>query len=358
MEVLVSHRTPVLWNSRSKNGNYKEFISCQPFYFNGAVGAIGLIRSFDQPIQYSLVSRCAKETKVHLLLKNMQVISGLSWNYSEKRNCMPSSLNVISGYISCNFLVHLKSISKDLCWTCPIEAVKNWTSPTTPTEVRQFLGLAGYYRRFIKAPILRLPEGNDNFIVYCDASLQGLGVVLIQREKVIAYASRQLKSHEENYTTHDLDIRSVIIRSLNFGDTIIRCLSRKKKRLKPLRVRALILTVIHKTTISNPRSQNEAIKEENVKNDEHMRNDKSFEILAEYVASVLTCSSVLVFKADCQKAIRLIGTTGHSMLEMGKDNMDFVSKYQNLNLDMMTYGSLVDRLTKSAHFIPIRATDD
>ncbi|GJS85514.1 reverse transcriptase domain-containing protein [Tanacetum coccineum] len=129
-----------------------------------------------------------------------------------------------------------------------IEAVKNWTSPTTPTEVRQFLGLAGYYRRFIEgfskiakpltkltqknksyiwgeeqesafqllkqklceAPILALPEGNDNFVIYCDASLQGLGAVLMQREKVIAYASRQLKPHEENYTTHDLELGAVI----------------------------------------------------------------------------------------------------------------------------------------------------
>ncbi|GJT09898.1 putative reverse transcriptase domain-containing protein [Tanacetum coccineum] len=91
-----------------------------------------------------------------------------------------------------------------------IEAVKNWTSPTTPTEVRQFLGLAGYYRRFIEAPILALPEGNDDFIVYCDASLQGLGAVLMQREKVIAYASRQLKPHEENYTTHDLELGAVV----------------------------------------------------------------------------------------------------------------------------------------------------
>ncbi|GKB34902.1 putative reverse transcriptase domain-containing protein [Tanacetum coccineum] len=84
----------------------------------------------------------------------------------------------------------------------------------TPTEIHQFLGLAGYYRRFIKdfskiakqnlceAPILALPEGNDNFVVYCDASHQCLGAVLMQREKVIAYASRQLKPNEENYTTY------------------------------------------------------------------------------------------------------------------------------------------------------------
>ncbi|GJX42880.1 putative reverse transcriptase domain-containing protein [Tanacetum coccineum] len=94
-----------------------------------------------------------------------------------------------------------------------IEAVKNWASPTTPIEVRQFLGLAGYYRKFIKAPILALPEGNDDFIVYYDASHQGLGAVLMQKEKVIAYAyaSRQLKPHEENYITHDLELGAVHI---------------------------------------------------------------------------------------------------------------------------------------------------
>ncbi|GKA41873.1 putative reverse transcriptase domain-containing protein [Tanacetum coccineum] len=91
-----------------------------------------------------------------------------------------------------------------------IEAVKNWTSPTTPTEICQFLGLAGYYWRFIEAPILPLPEGNDDFVVYCDASHQGLGVVLMQREKVIAYASRQLKPPEENYTAHDLELGAVV----------------------------------------------------------------------------------------------------------------------------------------------------
>ncbi|GJT75583.1 putative reverse transcriptase domain-containing protein [Tanacetum coccineum] len=91
-----------------------------------------------------------------------------------------------------------------------IEAGKNWASPTTPTEFCQFLGLTGYYRRFIQAPILALPEGNDDFVVYCDASLQGLGAILIQKEKVIAYASRQLKPYEENYTTHDLELGAVV----------------------------------------------------------------------------------------------------------------------------------------------------
>ncbi|GJT13131.1 putative reverse transcriptase domain-containing protein [Tanacetum coccineum] len=125
-----------------------------------------------------------------------------------------------------------------------IESIKDWTSPKSPTEIRQFLGLAGYYRRFIEgfskiakpmtkltqkkvkfewgdkqetafqllkqklcsAPILALPEGSEDFIAYCDASKKGLGAVLMQREKVISYASRQLKIHEKNYTTHDLEL--------------------------------------------------------------------------------------------------------------------------------------------------------
>ncbi|GJV03968.1 putative reverse transcriptase domain-containing protein [Tanacetum coccineum] len=88
-----------------------------------------------------------------------------------------------------------------------IEAIKNWAAPTTPTEVRQFLGLAGYYR---SAPILSLPEGSEDFVVYCDASPKGFGAALMQREKVIAYASRQLRKNEENYTTHDLELGAVV----------------------------------------------------------------------------------------------------------------------------------------------------
>nr|GFA27830.1 putative reverse transcriptase domain-containing protein [Tanacetum cinerariifolium] len=129
-----------------------------------------------------------------------------------------------------------------------IESIKYWACPKTPTEIRQFLGLACYYQRLIEgflkiaksmtkltqkgvkfdwgekekaafqlikqklgsAPILALPKGSEDFMVYCNASHEALGAVLMQREKVIAYASRQLKIHEKNYTTHDLELGSVV----------------------------------------------------------------------------------------------------------------------------------------------------
>nr|GFC67018.1 putative reverse transcriptase domain-containing protein [Tanacetum cinerariifolium] len=65
-------------------------------------------------------------------------------------------------------------------------------------------------RKLCSAPILALPEGSENFVVYCDASHKGLGAVLMQKEKVIAYASCQLKVHEKNYTTHDLEFGAVV----------------------------------------------------------------------------------------------------------------------------------------------------
>src|ERR1043166_9111822 len=146
------------------------------------------------------------------------------------------------------FLGHVVNESGIHVDPAKIEAIKKWEALKTPTEVRSVLGLAGYYRRFIEnfskialpltqltqkskefvwgekqeqafqtlkqrlcnAPILTLPDGNENFVVYCDASHQGLGCVLMQNGKVIAYASRQLKIHEKNYTTHDLELGAVI----------------------------------------------------------------------------------------------------------------------------------------------------
>ncbi|GJT71309.1 putative reverse transcriptase domain-containing protein [Tanacetum coccineum] len=156
-----------------------------------------------------------------------------------------------------------------------IEVIKNWKAPRTMTEVCSFLGLARYYRRFIEnfskdklcnAPVLALSDGPEDFIVYCDASGIGLGCVLIQRGKVIAYVSRQLEIHEKNYTTHDLELGAVVFalkiwRHYLYGtkslfsdydyeicyhpgkaNVVADALSRKE-RVKPNRVRAINITL-------------------------------------------------------------------------------------------------------------------
>ncbi|KAD3067073.1 hypothetical protein E3N88_34953 [Mikania micrantha] len=88
-----------------------------------------------------------------------------------------------------------------------IEAVKNWETPKASTEgEKQEAAFNLLKQKLCTAPILSLLEGCDDFVVYCDASKQGLGCVWMQREKVIAYASRQLKVHEKNYTTHGLEL--------------------------------------------------------------------------------------------------------------------------------------------------------
>jgi hypothetical protein len=129
-----------------------------------------------------------------------------------------------------------------------VEAVSKWKQPSNVSEVQSFLGMVGYYRRFIKgfssiarpmtkllkkdnkfvwipkceesfqvikkklttAPVLTLPDIHQSFVIFCDASRQGLGCVLMQNEKVITYASRLLKPHEQNYPTHDLELAAIV----------------------------------------------------------------------------------------------------------------------------------------------------
>ncbi|GJW50542.1 putative reverse transcriptase domain-containing protein [Tanacetum coccineum] len=221
-------------------------------------------------------------------------------------------------------------------------------------KIRTFLGLVGYYRRFIEgfskiakpmtkltqkkvkfvwgdkqeatfqllkqklcsAPILALPKGSKDFIAYCDASIKGLGAVLMQREKVIAYASRQLKIHEKNYTNHAMEHGAVVFalkiwrhylygtkctmftdhKSLQYiidqkernmrqrhwlellsdydckicyhprkANIVADALSRKERN-KPLRVRALVMTIGLNLPKQILNAQTEARKPKNIKN--------------------------------------------------------------------------------------------
>ncbi|KAA0059244.1 pol protein [Cucumis melo var. makuwa] len=120
------------------------------------------------------------------------------------------------------FLGHVVSsegVSVDLA---KIEVITSWPRPSTVSETHSFLGLAGYYRspacessfqelkqKLVSAPVLTVPDGSGSFVLYNDASKKELGCVLMQQGRVVAYASCQLKSHEQNYPAHDLELAAV-----------------------------------------------------------------------------------------------------------------------------------------------------
>ncbi|GKE34849.1 putative reverse transcriptase domain-containing protein [Tanacetum coccineum] len=318
-------------------------------------------------------------------------------------------------------------------------------------EIRQFLGLAGYYRRFIKgflkiakpmtkltqkkvkfvwgdkqeaafqllkqkscsAPILALPEGSEDFIAYCDASIKGFGDVLMQREKVIVYASRQLKIHEKNYTTHDLELGAVefalkIWRHYLYGtndydckiryhsgkaNVVVDALSRKE-RIKPLRVQALVMTIGLGLPKQILNAQTEARKPKNIKNEDVggmlIENSKDPEKLRteklEPHADGTLClngRSWLPCYGDLRTVIMHESHKSKYSIYPGSDKkyqdmkklywwpnikadiatywdnimMDFVTRLPKSSQGYNTIWVIVDRLTKSAIFVPIRETD-
>ncbi|GJR98912.1 reverse transcriptase domain-containing protein [Tanacetum coccineum] len=361
-----------------------------------------------------------------------------------------------------------------------IESIKDWTSPKSPTEIRQFLGLAGYYRRFIEgfskiakpmtkltqkkvkfewgdkqeaafqllkqklcsAPILALPEGSEDFIAYCDASKKGLGAVLMQREKVISYASRQLKIHEKNYTTHDLELGAVVFalkiwrhylygtkctvftdhkslqhildqKELNMrqrrwlellsdydcdiryhpgkANVVADALSRKERE-PPLRVRALVMTISLDLPKQILNAQTEARKPENIKNEdvrgmlvENAKNPEAIrtEKLEPRTDGTLCLNgrSWLPCYGDLRTVIMHESHKSKYSIHPGSDKMyqDMKKLYwwPNMKADIATYVSkyltcaklpktsqgydtiwvIVDRLTKSTIFTPMRETD-
>ncbi|GJX00571.1 putative reverse transcriptase domain-containing protein, partial [Tanacetum coccineum] len=306
-------------------------------------------------------------------------------------------------------------------------------------------------------PILSLPEGSEDFVVFCDASLKGFGAVLMQREKVIAYASRQLRKNEENYTTHDLELGAVVfalrlwrhylygtkctvytdhkslqyildqkelnmrqrrwIELLSDYDCVIRyhpgkanvvadALSRKDK--EPIRVRALVVTVHNNLPEQIRNAQVEACKEENIgaegfrgegepfevrsdgtkclkgrvwlplfgglrglimleshksKYSIHPGSDKMYHDLrklywwpnmkadiATYVSKCLTCAKV---KAEHQKPSGLLQQPEIPVWKWERITMDFITKLPRTPSGYDSIWVIVDRLTKSAHFIPM-----
>ncbi|GJT16906.1 putative reverse transcriptase domain-containing protein [Tanacetum coccineum] len=237
----------------------------------------------------------------------------------------------------------------------------SWKAPRTSSEVRSFLGLAGYYRRFIEdfskiaksltvltrksktydcgeeqenafqtlkdklcnAPVLSLTDGPEDFMVYCDASGLGLGCVLMQRGNVIAYASRQLKIHEKNYTTHylELELFSDYDCEIRYhpgkADVVADALSRKE-RVKPKRVRAMNMTF------------QSSIKDR-----------------------ILAAQKEVSLKGDMRTLIMDEAHKSKYFVHPGADKMYYDLRDRTSDgYDIIWI--IVDRLTKSAHFLPMR----
>ncbi|GJZ16051.1 putative reverse transcriptase domain-containing protein [Tanacetum coccineum] len=110
---------------------------------------------------------------------------------------------------SIQFLGHMIDIKGVHVDPAKIKAIKNWATPTTPIE-EEDEAFQLLKQKLCRSPILALSEGTKDFVVYCDASLKGFGELLMQWEKVITYASRELKTHEKNYTTHNLKLGAVV----------------------------------------------------------------------------------------------------------------------------------------------------
>ncbi|GJX70932.1 putative reverse transcriptase domain-containing protein [Tanacetum coccineum] len=257
-------------------------------------------------------------------------------------------------------------------------------------------------------PILALPKGADDFVVYCDVSKQGFGCVLMQRNKVIAYASRQLKIYEKNYTTHDLELGTVIRYHPGKANVVADALSRKE-RLKLRRARAMSMTIHSSIKAKILEAQSEAFKIVNapakmlkgldkqlerkedgglylaeriwvpaygnlrtlIMNEAHTtrysvhsRADKMYydlrglywwprmkKDIATYVSKCLTCSKV---KAEHQKLSRLLQQPEIPEWKWENITMDFISKLPRTSSGHDSIWVIVDRLTKSAHFLVIR----
>ncbi|KAI3808009.1 hypothetical protein L1987_23949 [Smallanthus sonchifolius] len=312
-----------------------------------------------------------------------------------------------------------------------IEAVKNWSAPKTPTEIavpltalthkgkpyvwgsKQEEAFQTLKQKLCNAPILTLPEGNDDLVVYCDASNLGLGCVLMQRGKVIAYASRQLKIHEKNYTTHDLELGAVIFalkiwRHYLYGTKCVVFTDHKSLQhifnQKDLNMRQRrwvellsdydceiryhpgkanvemscgakfqletknngLLYFLDRIWVPNRNDLRAFLMTEAHKSwyYVHPGADKMYHNLrpqywwpgmkkdiALYVAKCLTCSKV---KAEHQRPSGLLEQPEIPVWKWENLAMDFITKLPRTSSGYDSIWVIIDRLTKSAHFLPIR----
>ncbi|GJZ86993.1 putative reverse transcriptase domain-containing protein [Tanacetum coccineum] len=210
-------------------------------------------------------------------------------------------------------------------------------------------------QKLCSAPILALPEGSEDFITYCDASKKGLGAVLMQREKVIAYASSQLKIHEKKYTTYDLELGAV-----------------KELNMRQRRWLELLSDYDYDIRYQPGKANPEGRKPKNIKNedvggmlfenakDPEKARTKKLEPRADGTlclngrTNVLTCAKV---KAEHQKPSGLLVQSKIPQWKGDNFTMDFVMNLPKSSQGCDTIWMIVDRLTKSSIFVPMRETN-
>ncbi|GJX58304.1 putative reverse transcriptase domain-containing protein [Tanacetum coccineum] len=175
--------------------------------------------------------------------------------------------------------------------------------------------------KLCSAPILALPKGAENFIVYCDASHKGLGVVLMENEKVIAYASRQLKIYKKNYTTHDLELGAVLF---------------------ALKIWSHYLYGTKCTVFTDHKSLHHILDQKELS----MRQRCWLELISDYDCEI---------RYHPRKANVVADTL--SRKEQIKPLQIFVTKLPKTSNGYDTIWVIVGRLTKSAYFLPIREND-
>ncbi|GJZ53211.1 putative reverse transcriptase domain-containing protein [Tanacetum coccineum] len=275
-----------------------------------------------------------------------------------------------------------------------IEAIKYWTSPKSPTEVRQFLGLAGCYQRFIEgklcsAPILTLPEGSEDFIAYCDTSKKGLGRCVESKRKDQKELNMRQRRWLKLLSDYDCDIRyhpgkaNVIlnaqtearkpenIKSEDIGGKLIENAkfpeAIREQKLEPRTngtlclngrswlpcysdLRTVIMHESHKSKYSiHPGSDKMYQDMKKLYWWPNMKAD-----IATYVNKCLTCAKV---KAEHQRPSGLLVQPKIPEWKWDNITMDFVTKLPKTSQGYDTIWVIVDRLTKSAIFTPMRETD-
>ncbi|GJT68994.1 putative reverse transcriptase domain-containing protein [Tanacetum coccineum] len=309
---------------------------------------------------------------------------------------------------SVQFLGHVIDRSGVHVDPAKIEAIKSWTAPKTPMEKdkryewgkEEEEAFQMLKQKLYSALILALLEGTKDFVVYCDAYLKGYGAVLMQREKVIAYASRQLKVHKENYTTHDLELgaKELNLRQRRWvellsdydceiryhpGKENIREAQRKAMKRKNVRkenlgrlikpifefcpdgtrcfrnhvwlprfggLRNLVMHESHKSKYSIHPGSNKMYQD--LKLLYWWPNMKAN--IATYVSKCLTCAKV---KAEHQKPSGLLQQPKILVWKWERITIDFVSGLPRTPSGYDTIWVIVDRLTKSAHFLPMKKTN-